>query len=281
MLPAAFRHTFESMDPERQETYERIPWEALESRRRDPNKTVMIVAAAVAVGALAFSFTRNQPIAPTPEAVAPTTVTVGSVAPVPSTVASPPMVVAEADLYAVEEDLLVDVARAHAEWFAVEYLAFDGSEASRQTLASLLPAGVPVPEAPAGTQVFVDWAGSTAVTEVAPTIYQVEVIVRSLVSGADGAFVRQSPRRLFVEVALGPDGSPRVTRPPQTVVSDTAEPEEMALQTVPEALRAELEATVGTVVGGEAMADGSWRVVVMAVDPDGVTRPRTVLVPGY
>jgi len=268
------------MDPERQETYERIPWEALDTRKRDPNRLVMIVAAAVALGALAFSFTRNQPVAPSVETVPPPVVSTVPVAAAPSTVAAPPMVVAEADLYAVDEDLLVDAARAHAEWFAVEYLAVDGSEASRQTLASLLPAGVPVPEAPEGTQVFVDWAGAMAVTEVAPMTYQVEVVVRSLVSGADGAFVRQPPRHLFVEVTIGPDGSPQVSRPPETVVSaGTGQQPAIALQVVPEALRVELEATVGIVVGGEPMADGTWRVVVMAVDSDGVTRPRTVVVP--
>ncbi len=268
------------MDPERQETYERIPWEALDTRRHDPNRTVMIVAAAVAVGALAFSFTRNQPVPPAaPTAPSTTEVTMPEAAP-PATVPPPPMVVSEADLYAVDEDLLVDAARAHAEWFAVEYLAVDGSQASRETLALLLPSGVPVPESPEGTQVFVDWAGAVAVTEVAPTIYQVEVVVRSLVSDADGTFVRQAPRRLFVEVAVGSDGSPRVTRPPQTVVAaNVGAPETLALQSVPEALRAELEATVGTVVGGEAMPDGTWRVVVMTVDPDGVTRPRTIVVP--
>ncbi len=268
------------MDPERQETYERIPWEALDTRRRDPNKMVMIVAAAVAVGALAFSFARNQPVAPPPEAILPPTATTTPVAAAPSTVAPPPMVVAEADLYAVEQDLLVDAARAHAEWFAVEYLAVDGSEAAQLTLASLLPAGVPVPAAPEGLQVFVDWAGAVAVTEVAPMVFQVEVVVRSLVSTADGGFVRQEPRRLLVEVSLGPDGSPRVSRPPLAVASVGAvPPDALPLQTVPEALAAELEATIGSVVGGEAMADGTWRVVVMAVDPDGVTRPRTVIVP--
>lgn len=267
------------MDPERQETYERIPWEALDNRKRDPNRTVMIVAAAVAVGALAFSFTRNQPVPPpAPTETLPTAVTVPEAA-APPTVPAPPMVVAEADLYAVDEDLLVDAARAHAEWFAVEYLAVDGSETSRETLASLLPSGVPAPESPEGTQVFVDWAGAVAVTEVAPMTFQIEVVVRSLVSGADGVFVRQAPRRLFVEVAVGSDGSPRVTRPPETVVSADPAPEALALQAVPEALRAELEATVGTVVGGEALPDGTWRVVVMALDPDGVTRPRTIVVP--
>jgi hypothetical protein len=41
----------------------------------------------------------------------------------------------------------------------------------------------------------------------------------------------------------------------------------------------QVEASGGAVVGGEQLADGSWRVVVMASSPDGVTRPRTVTVP--
>lgn len=270
------------MDQERQETYERIPWEALDQRRLDPNRLVMVAAAAIALGALAFSFMRNQPIAvpePAPLAEAPPG-TVPEVAAPPSSVAPPPMVVAEADLFAVDNERLADSAAAHAEWFAIEYFAVDGSDVSRTTLVSLLPAGVPAPEAPEGTQVFVDWAGALAVTETAHQTYEVEVLVRSLVSGADGSFVRQAPRRLLIEVALGADGAPRVTRPPSVVAaSQPVSPQPVTLGELPEQVRADIEASMGSVVGGEALPTGGWRVIVMAVDPDGVTRPRTVFVP--
>src|SRR5690606_29059193 len=62
-------HRFGCMDQERHETYERIPWEALDAKRPDPNRLVIIVAVAIALGALAFSFMRNQP-APPPATIA-------------------------------------------------------------------------------------------------------------------------------------------------------------------------------------------------------------------
>ena len=118
-----------------------------------------------------------------------------------------------------------------------------------------------------------------AVTETGPLTFEVEVLVRSLVSGADGDFLRQPPRRLAVEVVVGPDGAPRVARPPTT--TDGPGPvasQPLALGAVPDQVRAEIEATLGPVIGGEAAPGGGWRVVVMATDPDGVTRPRTVMV---
>lgn len=270
------------MEQERHETYERIPWEALDSRRTDPNRLVILVSAAIAVGALAFSFMRGQPVAPpesVPEAVVPPSTIPAATTPPPS-LSPPPMVVSEADLYAVDGERLAAVAAAHAEWFAVEYLAVDGSEASRATLAALLPAGVPLPEAPEGTQVFVDWAGAVSVSETTPLTYEVEVLIRSLVSGPDGGFVRQPPRRLIVEVALDGDGLPRVTRPPSAAAAPQPAAEQaIVLGVLPESVTAEIEATVGSVVGGEALPTGGWRAVVMAVDPDGVTRPRTIVVP--
>lgn len=265
------------MEQERHETYERIPWEALDRRRPDPGRLVIAGAVAVALGALAFSFMRSRPMAP-PETVAQSTLP-ATTATVTTAAVPPPMVVAEADLYAVDPGSLADAAAAHAEWFAVEYVSVDGSEASRATLASLLPAGLPLPEAPEGVQVFVDWAGAVSVTETAPFTYEVEVLVRSLVSGSEGVFVRQPPRRLLVEVAIGPDGSPRVTRPPTVAVAaEPTAPQPIPLGTVPDQIRAELDASGASVVGGEPLPTGGWRVVVMAEDTDGVRRPRTVLV---
>lgn len=271
------------MDQERHETYERIPWEALDAKRPDPNRLVIIVAVAIALGALAFSFMRNQP-APPPATIAAEVAASSTTVPVAPTtvptVATSPMIVSEADLYAVDTGSLADAAVAHAEWFAVEYVSVDGSDVSRSTLVSLLPAGVPVPEAPEGTQVFVDWVGAVSVTETASFTYEVEVLVRSLVSGPDGLFTRQPPRRLVVEVAIGPDGLPRVTRPP--VVADsavTATPLPITLGAIPEQLETQIETSTGPVIGGEPLADGRWRVVVMAEDTDGVRRPRTVISP--
>lgn len=268
------------MDQERPEIYERIPWETLEKGGGDRQWLVYAIAGAVVLGALAYSFMRNQPVDP-PSAGA----TVTSIAPnstlttipevTPSTVTGP-VVVTEADLYAVDPDQLAQRAAGHAEWFAVEYVAFDGSDGSADVLAALLPSGLPVPQAPEGTQVFVDWAGVQAVTQLDPVTFDVEVLVRSLVSGGDTGFVRQPPQVVTVEVMIGDDGEPRVTGAPTVAAAETTSPGEAALDPVPEGLVSKLEADHGDVIGGLVADDGSWQVVVMAEGVDGVRRPVTI-----
>lgn len=263
------------MEPERQETYERIPWETLEKRRGDNQWVVYAIAAAVVLGALAYSFMRNQP-PPAPAsgtpAATPTTVpetTPASVVSTPSTVASP-VVVAEADLYAVDPERLIDRVTGHAEWFAVEYMAIDGSEQSREVLASLLPGGVPVPEAAEAVQVFVDWVGTRAVNQTGPVSFEVEVLVRSLVSTGEGGFVRQPPALLRVPVEVGEDGAPRVASVPALDVVPLGTPADLTLSQPPEEV---VEGVADEVVGGIQRSDGGWDLVVMTVGDDGVRRP--------
>ncbi len=275
-----------AMEQERAEVYERIPWETLEKQGPDRQWLVMGVAGAIAVGALAFTFVRSQP-PPAPVAVVASTAPLaiegtpqGAVA-VPSvqpTVTSP-LAVAEADLYAVEPSALAEAAANHAEWFAVEYMAFDGSDQSSSTLASLLPQGIPLPEAVGEAQVFVDWVGVRSVAETAPAQYSVEVVVRSLAALSDGPFVRQSPRLLVVEVGIGPDGSPQVLLPPSVSGVSEFTPAVAQISSVPDEIRAQVESAHGAVVGGVPLQDGRWKVVAVASGPDGVSRPVTVVVP--
>jgi hypothetical protein len=280
--PTAPGNTFAGMESERNEVYERIPWETLDRGGGDRQWLIIAVAGAIAVGAVAFSFMRGQPVpAPASPAVAEPAAAPAPTPPaesVPTTVSSP-LVVAEADLYAVDTGGLADLAAAHAEWFAVEYLSVDGSDQSRQVLASLLPSGIPLPEAPQGTQVFVDWAGAQGVTETAPLTYRVEVVVRSLVDRSEGGFTRQPATRLEVVVIVGEDGLPRVVRPPRLIETPPSSPAEMALTPVPDTVKAQVESTHGAVAGGVQQADGSWLVVAMVVGPDGVARPVTVAAP--
>ncbi|TDI36307.1 MAG: hypothetical protein E2O99_03760, partial [Acidobacteria bacterium] len=117
------------MDEERQEVYERIPWETLEKQGGDRQWLVVAVAGAVAVGALAYSFTKSQPApasVPNPVAAAVTDPPV-TMAIAPVTTLQTPLVMAEADLYAIDPERIIDQAKALAEWFAVEYFAVDGS----------------------------------------------------------------------------------------------------------------------------------------------------------
>jgi len=267
------------MEPERQETYERIPWETLEKKSGDRQWIVYAVAGAVVLGALAYSFMRNQPLPP-PVAeqpvAAPSTVgqtTTASIASsTPSTVASP-VVVAEADLYAVDPERLVDQVIAHAEWVAVEYMAVDGSEQSREVLTSLLPIETPLPEAPEGVQVFVDWVRARSVTQTGPASYDVDVLVRSLASGDDGGFVRQPPWLVSMSLEVAGDGMPRVTSVPTLEQAATGTPGELGLSQPPENVVGDVE---GEVVGGVQRADGGWDLVVRLAGPDGVVRPVTI-----
>ena len=275
-------HTFENMDEERQEVYERIPWETLDKQSGDRQWLVVAVAGAVAVGALAYSFVKSQPTPPpAPVAVAatdpPATAAVAPVAPVTST--QTPLLLAEADLYAVNPERLIDQAKALAGWFAVEYFAVDGSDQSQETLRSLMPSGVPLPEAPVGVQVFVDWVGVQSVTETAPLAYDVEVLVRSLMAEGDGGFVRQPTRVATITVVIGDDGIPRVARPPIITTPDKSSPVSMTLAPLPAVLQEQVESTHGEVLGGEQLEDGRWRVVVVVEGIDGVQRPTTITVP--
>ena len=274
------------MEQERAEVYERIPWETLEKQGTDRQWVVMAIAGAVAVGALAFTFVRGQP-APAPVPVVPSTAPAVAASIPPAAVAVPsveptvpsPLAVAEADLFAVEPSALVASVSNHAEWFAVEYVAFDGSEQSSSTVAGLLPQGIPLPEATTDTQVFVDWVGVRSATETAPAQYSVEVVVRSLAATSDGPFVRQPPRLLTFEVGIGPDGSPQVLLPPAVSDAPSAIPAIAQLAVVPDEVRSQIESAHGPVVGGVALQDGRWKVVAIVAGPDGVKRPVTFVAP--
>lgn len=267
------------METERNEVYERIPWEHLDKKGSDKQWLLVGLAGAVALGALAYSFMKNQPVEPfaAPATVAPATAaTTPSSAIVTSsstvaTVASP-VVVSEADLYAIDPQQLADVASAHAEWFAVEYFSVDGSTESSEALRELMPEGVPLPEAPAGTQVFVDWVGTRRIDQTGDFDFAVEVLVRSLVSTPDSGFTRQPVRLIEVDVSLGIDGEPMIMAAPVLLDAAPVSAGSLELTDIPDDVRAAVSDS-GSPVGGILRADGAWSVVVMSTGSDGVTRP--------
>lgn len=275
------------METERNEVYERIPWETLEQKRPDRQWVLFAVAGAIVLGALAYSYVSSQPAPPTAVAEAEVTLPSAPVVPVVPEAIPPaapattgPMLVAEADLYAVDPERLLDRAAAHAEWFAAEYITADDSEQSAGVLASLLPTGIPMPTAPEGVSVFVESTRAFEVAELAPSLYRVEVLVRSLRAGPDDVYARQPPLVVSVEVAVDGLGA-RVTMPPSMAPALASQPEGMPLGAVPETVAATALTMSGgaEVVGGAESPRGGWDVVVMAVHSDGVTRPTTVRVP--
>jgi hypothetical protein len=265
-------------DETRDEVYERIPWEMLEKRGGDRQWLVYVVAGAVALGVLAYSMIRNQPATHTTVAPIPSESTLAAHVTVPATTAATtaaPLVVAEADLYAIEPERLMDRVAAHAEWLAVEYVSFDGSEESLGTLQLLLPSGAPLPEGPSGTQVFVDWVSASAVEQVGPVDYVVDVLVRSLVSSGESGFTRQPPRLVVVAISLDDTGTPRAAAIPRTEPVAPAAALEMDLTEVPPEVLADLGVSE-SVVGGRQLQDGSWELVILDTGSDGVTRPASI-----
>lgn len=269
---------------ERSEVYERIPWEHLEKRSADRQWLYVGVAGAIALGVLAYSFVKNQPVEP--QTVADSVATTqmenqqqanDGLRTTDPTVSSP-VVVAEADLYAVDPRRLSEAASSHAEWFAVEYFSVDGSEVSRATLRSLLPDGIPLPDYPQGRQVFVDWVGTTQVVQSGEAEYLIDVLVRSLVSIEDSGFARQPVRMIRVRVGFGPDGRPRVATAPMLLDVPLVGADHADLSEVPPDV-ASLVSDEHELIGGVQSEDGGWRLIVMTVDVDGVKRPHLLEVP--
>jgi hypothetical protein len=274
------------MEPERNETYERIPWETLEEKKPDRQWLMMAVAGAVVLGALAYSFmsSRTAPV-PVTSSVASADPEIAVAPPPPQSVApavasTTPIVTSEADLYAVHPERVIDRAVAHAEWFVAEYLTIDGSDEGRVALTALTPTGVPLPTATDGARVFVEWVRASAVEEIGQLLYRVTVLARSLAAAPNAEYRRQAP--LQVEVDVSVDGDvPRVVMAPRVSSAQPGPAHQLALAPVPEDVgAAALQQSGGSeVVGGMQTPDGAWQVVVLAEMPDGVSRPVSVPVP--
>ena len=273
------------MDQERNEVYERIPWETLEDKKSDRQWLMFGVAGAVVLGALAYSFMSNRPLplpvattVPVAQATIPSApVPVPALPPTPST---SPVVTAEADLYAIHPERVADSVAAHAEWFVAEYLTVDGSEQGRATLTSLMPAGIPLPLAPEGTRVFVEWVRTVSVEEIAPLTYRATVLARSLAAQGDGVYQRQAPLEVAVDISMSAE-APQVVLPPEVRPASSGPVHQPNLAVVPDDVgAAALELSGGSeIVGGMPGESGGWRVVLLAPGPDGVSRPVTVTVP--
>jgi hypothetical protein len=275
------------MEPKRNETYERIPWETLEEQKPDRQWLIMAVAGAVVLGALAYSFMSNRP-APVPVASSVATgspQTTAPTAPPPQVIAPPvastaPIVTAEADLYAVHPDRAIDRAMTHAEWFVAEYLTVDGTDEGRAALTALTPAGVPLPSAGEGTRVFVEWVRASAAEEIGELLYRVTVLARTLAAAANAEYQRQAPLQIEVDVSVA-GGAAQVVMAPRVFPAQPGPAHQLALVPVPDEVgAAALQQSGGSeVVGGIQTPDGEWQVVVVAVMHDGVSRPVSVPIP--
>lgn len=274
------------MEEKRDEVYERIPWETLEKPGGDRQWVVLGVAAAIVAGALGYTFVSSRaaqpemPVASVPVAAADSPQLPASPAPIPAAVppaTTLPTVIAEADLYAVPPQRLADAAGAHAEFFVVEYLTVDGTGQEPALLRSLLPTDVPLPAAPEGLVVFVEWVGAIETAEIGVGRFQVDVLARYMVAQDGAPYQRAQPEVLSVEVEVDDSGA-RVASAPVISSPPTNTPMPMGIVDLPP----EIAASVATqrpdaeVVGGVSKADGSWQVLLLAKTAAGITRPESL-----
>lgn len=268
------------MEEKREEIYERIPWETLENPRNDRQTLIIGIAAAVVVGALAYSFFSKQQAAPV--VAAPVGVTAPQPVPtVPAPALEPlapppspaPQNIAEADLYAVAPSALAELAAAHAEWFVLEYLTIDGSQ-ENPTLRMLLPGDIPIPSAPEGARVFVEWVRALSTEEIEVGLYAVDVLARYMVASDGQTYERVAPEMLSVVVAVTESGA-QVRGVPMVGQAVTTSNGAASLVEVPAGI-ADLVLGVhpdAEVIGGLHDPSGGWQVVAMVPTPGGIVRP--------
>jgi hypothetical protein len=289
--------------------FETIPWATLaeEIDRGKHRNMALTVAAAVAVGILAFMVVRSvrQPPGtvvevPTTAAsvVAPTApgvdgVTASTAVPAAGPTATAPgsaaaaapagaVVYTEEDLRAGVPDVDMRLAVARAEWFVSEYFS------TGEVAAGVLPEGIISRTVPEGTYSWVEWARGVAVEAMGGGRYDVTVVFRTVAGNGERPVAVTPVRAVRVPVVVDRAGAsgvvdlPSPVPVPDVVAADPAPPSE---GDVPEAVAssaldtaAELGGTA-EVLGGSQLSTG-WRVVVTVTDRSGASFPVVVVVTG-
>jgi hypothetical protein len=277
------------MEEKRDEIYERIPWESLEKPNGDRQWLILGIAAAIVAGALGYSFMSSRgAIAPQPTLVTAPVAAVGdpdlpAPQPVTPTPAAPtttlPPVVAQADLYAVPPGSLADSAAAHAEIFVAEFLTITGSEDDQNTLRTMLPPDLPLPSAPEGGVVFVEWVGAVSATEIGTELYEVQVVARYMVAADGSTYQRVEPELVTVRVAVDDSGTRVVSAPSFSPLPPMAPTPTGIVDLPPELGASVAELSPGSeILGGVQRLDGTWEAVVMSTTVEGLNRPETILI---
>jgi len=270
------------------ERFEHIPWEHIKPTG-DRHKMILYgLAGAVLVAGLTASVVGRRDAAtdlvetPTTTVVA-TTEATRVVTPVSGTGdAGPeldpgdtdqPRAWSEADLRAFPAESLASEAAAVAEWLASDFFTIDGGSQIIDDLTGAFPAGSVLPEAPAGTRSFVEWARAVSVEEPAPGRYRILVVVRRLAAAEGESYRRMAPIGVAIELSWTEAGwlttdLPALAEAPRIVQASKWSQSEVPVDIV----AAATAGTGGAVLTGTRVGD-NWRLVVQTVDPAGASWP--------
>ena len=179
----------------------------------------------------------------------------------------------EADLLAFPAESLATEAAALAEWLASDFFTIDGGTQIMDDLTGAFPAGSDLPEAPAGTRSFVEWARAVSVEESAPGRYRILVVVRRLAAAEGESYRRMAPIGVVIELSWTEGGwsatdLPALAEAPLIVQASAWSKSEVPLDII----AAATASTGGAVLAGTHVGD-DWRLVVQTVDPVGVSWP--------
>ncbi len=266
------------------EVFEHIPWAELAAPIQEKKPWMVYLAAGVIVagslGALASRSFRQAPEAPS-VAVA-TTSSVPTIVSLPPPTTTPEATISEADLLAQVPGQAEISAAARAEWFVSDYFSSGGNPAASPAVLEALPANSRFPTG-VGSESgsYVEWVATAGIQSIGNEQFRSTVLFRTLVSGADGGYVRLPVQAVDVVVEVGAGGGTRVIDlpmpadiPPGPNPSTWEDPS----GEVPDLIRtAALRLAAGwgsepTVMEGNQRADG-WRVVVSVADESGVRWP--------
>jgi hypothetical protein len=179
----------------------------------------------------------------------------------------------EADLLAFPPQALATEAAALAEWLASDFFTIDGGTQITDDLAVAFPAGSVLPEAPAGTRSFVEWARAVSIEESAPGLYRILVVVRRLAAGEGESYRRMAPIGVMIDLSWTEGGWSVTDLPVWAEAPALVQAAAWSESEVPvDIIAAATAGTGGEVLAGMHVGD-NWRLVVQMVDPAGMSWP--------
>lgn len=273
---------------------ESVPWDDLIRPPRDPRRRMILGLLALVVAVIAASAART--LWPAPALIGTIDSSLPTPPPAESAVSAPPRAfeneatedatsadatgagpqpMSEADLRAVSPADASRTVVAYAEVFVSLWLTLDGGTTA--AVDEMLPRGLAVEVVDESARSFVESAVGMSATEIAASIWQVEVVVRSLSAFADGEYVRIPPRAYSVTIQLNDDGPAIVDLPsPAELQMSQAEVVSTQLAEAPESVTAAgrsmlaVDGLIDEATLTTSQAGDLWRVSAVVRDVAGV-----------